>query len=252
MKKTYPSLYLHDVGDRFQRETSYHPEKTKGHSLDWSQRPEVYKNVEAPLGHIPLPEPSMPEAVSLWDVIMNRRSRRQFAPHKTMTLQQVSTLLWAGQGITAQQGDMLLRTTPSAGALYTIETYFYAQSVSGLDRGFYHFRPRVFDLEFMREGDYTSSLAEAALKQSMVKKAQITFIWSAVIDRAKWKYKDRAYRYMYLDAGHIAQNLYLAAEALGLGMCVIGAFYDESVNCLIGIDGMTETAVYMAVVGWPA
>jgi SagB-type dehydrogenase family enzyme len=82
--------------------------------------------------------------------------------------------------------------------------------------------------------------------------AHLAFIWSAVIERAKWKYRQRTYRYVYLDAGHIAENLYLAAEALGLGACAVGAFYDDQVNSMLGLDGHNETVIYMAAVGLPA
>ncbi len=83
----------------------------------------------------------------------------------------------------------------------------------------------------------------------MVADAQVCFIWTAVVERSKWKYRQRAYRYIYMDAGHIAQNLYLAATALGLGVCSIGAFYDDRVNALLGLDGIRETTVYLASVG---
>ena len=83
----------------------------------------------------------------------------------------------------------------------------------------------------------------------MVESAQITFIWTAIVERSKWKYLQRAYRYIYLDAGHIAQNLYLSAEALGLGVCGIGAFIDDEVAELIGIDETKEIVLYLAAVG---
>lgn len=85
----------------------------------------------------------------------------------------------------------------------------------------------------------------------MVEKADVVFIWSAVFDRSKWKYKQRAYRYIYLDAGHIAQNLALAAVALGLGSCQIAAIYDDEANDLPGLDGTGESVIYMSVVGRP-
>ena len=83
----------------------------------------------------------------------------------------------------------------------------------------------------------------------MAETAAVVFIWTAIPQRSKWKYLERAYRYIYLDAGHIAQNLYLAATGLGLGCCGIGALYDQEVNDLVGVDGTTETAVYMCTVG---
>jgi SagB-type dehydrogenase family enzyme len=101
----------------------------------------------------------------------------------------------------------------------------------------------------LEEGDLGSRAAAAALDQPMAEQAAVVFIWTAVVERAKWKYLERAYRYIYMDAGHIGQNLYLAATALGLGCCAIGALYDEEVNRLVGADGVNETAVYMACVG---
>jgi SagB-type dehydrogenase family enzyme len=86
----------------------------------------------------------------------------------------------------------------------------------------------------------------------MVADAQVVFLWTAVVARSEWKYRQRAYRYIYLDAGHIAQNLYLAGAAAGLGVCGVGAFFDDSVNALIGLDGAKETVLYLASVGWPA
>ena len=94
-------------------------------------------------------------------------------------------------------------------------------------------------------------VAEAALGQTVVLAAQVTFIWTAVVERSRWKYRQRAYRYLYLDAGHVGENLYLAAGALGLGCCAIGAFYDDRANGIIGVDGAEETVIYLATVGWP-
>ncbi len=83
----------------------------------------------------------------------------------------------------------------------------------------------------------------------MAKEAAVVFVWTAVVERTKWKYRERGYRYLYLDAGHIGQNLYLAAASLRLGCCTIGAFYDDEVNQLIGVDGKEETAIYLGAVG---
>ena len=91
----------------------------------------------------------------------------------------------------------------------------------------------------------------AALNQKMCIEAAAVFIWTAVFGRSKWKYKQRAYRYVYLDAGHIAGNLTLAATAAGLGTCQIGAIFDDEVNAIIGVDGKVESAIYLSLVGHP-
>ena len=130
-----------------------------------------------------------------------------------------------------------------------METYLSVRLVDGLEPGIYHFRPGIFDLEFIEKGDKSKDLTSAALEQGIVGSSQATFIWSAIIARDKWKYRERTYRYIYLDAGHICQNLYLAAESLELGVCAIGAFYDDVVNKIVGVDGIEETVIYMATVG---
>ncbi len=240
------------IGDRFQQETKYSPDSPGGHSLDWERRPERYKSYPESTPRTRLPDPAFGKDVDFWDTVLKRRSVRKFDSGKTLPLGTLSTLLWATQGITAEAGDFHFRTVPSAGALFPIETYLLANSVEGLERGIYHFRPYAFDLELIRPGEFSKEMAQAALGQEMVAHAHATFVWTAIIERCKWKYRQRAYRYIYLDAGHIAQNLYLAGTASGLGVCGIGALYDDAVNALIGVDGAEETVLYMATAGWPA
>jgi SagB-type dehydrogenase family enzyme len=238
------------VGERFQQETKYEPDRMGGHALDWRRQPEPFKNYEAPLAIIPLPEPELTGDPHLWRLLHSRRSRREFVAGRTLTIEKLSALLWATQGVTARYGDVLFRTAPSAGGLYPIETYLLARAVEGIEPGIYHFRPQSFDLAFLKQGDLARDVAEAALGQGMVMAAQVTFIWTAIVERSRWKYRERAYRYIYLDAGHIGENLYLAAGALGLGVCAIGAFFDDQANDIIGVDGREETVIYLAVVGW--
>lgn len=239
-----------NIGGRFHEETKY----TAGHmgyGLDWQSMPEPYKNYASPIGTIALPEPPTGRAANLWEVFGRRRSTRAFSPERSLSLGLLSLLLWSTQGITAKEGEWSFRAAPSAGALYPIETYILARAVEGLEQGIYHFRPHMFDLEFIRSGDFAMPLAEAALGQDMIRQAQATFMWTAIVERSRWKYRQRAYRYIYVDAGHIAENLYLAGTAAGLGVCAVGAFFDDQVNGLIAIDGVEEVTVYLAAVGWP-
>jgi len=238
------------IGERFQQDTKYDPRNMSGHFLDWRNRPEPYKNYASPLAIVAIPEPARTEKADLWELLSHRRSRRTYEAGRTIKAEHLSTLIWATQGITAGYGEFLFRTAPSAGGLYPIETYLSMRAVEGCEPGIYHFRPKAFDLELIRRGDHSKKLAEAALGQMIVREAQATFIWSAVTARSKWKYRQRAYRYIYLDAGHIAENLYLAGEALGLGVCGIGALFDDMVNELVGLDGFEETVIYMATVGY--
>jgi SagB-type dehydrogenase family enzyme len=238
------------IGERFQQETTYEPDTMGRHALDWSRQPEPFKNYKSPLAIIPLPEPELTGDPHLWRLLHRRRSRREFDAGRPLAAGKLSALLWATQGVTARYGDVLFRTAPSAGGLYPVETYLFVRTVEGLEPGIYHFRPQTFDLEFLKKGDVGRDVAEAALGQRMVMAAQVTCIWTAIVERSRWKYRQRAYRYIYLDAGHIAENLYLAAGALGLGVCAIGAFFDNKANGIIGVDGNEETVIYLAAAGW--
>jgi SagB-type dehydrogenase family enzyme len=144
-----------------------------------------------------------------------------------------------------------LRTAPSAGALYPVETYLVVNAVEGIDPGVYHYNVEKHALDQLKAGDFGVDIARAALDQDVAHRANIVFVWTAIFGRCKWKYRQRAYRYIYLDAGHIAQNVALAAVALGLGSCQIAALYDEEANALLGVDGIEESTIYMTTVGRP-
>ncbi len=177
-----------------------------------------------------------------------RRSVREFR-EEPLSIAGLSQILWASQGITQKTQGIGLRAAPSAGALYPIETYLVINNVSELAPGVYHYAVETQELEQIKKGDFRNPVARAALDQEVAYFANAVFVWTAVFDRSKWKYKQRAYRYVYLDAGHIAQNVALSAVALGLGSCQIAALYDEEANVLLGLDGINESTIYMTAVG---
>ena len=237
------------TGDQFQQETQYIRGKLKGGPLLWQSKPEAHKVYsEAPKHKLDAPqeEGGMP----LWETIYRRRSIRNFQA-KSLKKSVLSQLLWATQGITMESIGYEFRAAPSAGALYPIETYLVIHDIEGLDPGIYHYSVQNHELEQLKKGDYREPVARTALDQDMAYSASVVFIWTAVFQRSKWKYDQRAYRYIYLDAGHIAQNLALAAVSLKLGSCQIGALYDQEVNALIGVDGEEESVVYMTALGQP-
>ncbi len=237
------------TGDEFQQETKYQRGQLGGGRLDWANKPPTYKRYpEAP--KVDLGDPTREGGAPLWGVLRQRRSRRRFrsAPLEKAELSQ---LLWAAQGITGRGGSVRLRTAPSAGALYPVETYLVIHDVEGIDSGVYHYDVQHHQLEQVRRGDFRREIARAALDQGMAARANVVFVWTAIFPRSKWKYRQRAYRYIYLDAGHIAQNVALAAVALDLGSCQIAALYDEEANELLGVDGHEESTIYMTVVGQP-
>jgi SagB-type dehydrogenase family enzyme len=237
------------IGDRFQQETRYQRGQLPRGHLDWANKPEVYKRYPS-AAKTPLSPPQTEGGASVWDVIRQRRSVRRYqdTPLKEADLSQ---MLWASQGITAHERGYDLRAAPSAGALYPVETYVVVHDVEGIEPGVYHYAPDRHELEQLKAGDFRQGTARSALDQKIAQRANVVFIWTAIFQRSKWKYRQRAHRYVYLDAGHIAQNVALAAVALGLGSCQIAALYDDEVNALVGADGTEESAIYMTVVGRP-
>ena len=237
------------TGDRFQQETKYEPGKMSSHRLDWSAKPELYKEYpQAEKIELPAFEPSQP--MSLDNTLRKRKSIRDYQD-RPISVGQLAYLLWASTGVQRIEDSYEFRTAPSAGALYPIETYVVVNNVKSLEPGVYHYAIRSHQLELLQQRDLRLQTAAAALGQTMCANAAAVLIWTAVFERCKWKYGQRAYRYIYLDAGHIAENLALAAVSLNLGTCEIGALYDDHVNAIIGIDGIKESTICMAAVGIP-
>lgn len=237
------------IGDLFQQQTKYHRGKLSGGPLLWSQKPETYK-IYPDTPKLPLEPIESFEGISLWQAIKKRKSSRNFS-NKALSKTDLSRLLWAVQGITRISSGFEFRTAPSAGALYPVETYIVIHSVESIPSGVYHYSVRTHELDQIKKGDFRKEVAQSALDQDMAYTANAVFVWTAIFERSKWKYKQRAFRYVYLDAGHIAQNLALAAAALNLGSCQIAALYDDEANALLEVDGTSESVLYMSVVGIP-
>jgi len=197
---------------------------------------------------IPLPRSWTLAEEYLTPLLQNRRSLRKYSA-EPLILEHLAFMLWASQGITGQAGKYLFRTAPSGGALYPVETYISVHSVQGLAAGLYHFDAEHFTLDLLTEQDQAEAVAQACLDQKFMAQAAAVFLWTGVFRRAMSKYGDRGMRYILLDAGHICQNLLLAAEAVGCGGCPIGAFYDNELNHLLQIDGEEESILYAASVG---
>jgi len=242
-----------NICDEFMRCTSYSPSEwhlwDDRPEYDPAKRPETYLNFpDAPV-RIPLTEPVLPDQPNLWEVMRDRRSKRNYLP-EPLTLSELNTLLWATQGITADMGAYQLRTSPSSGALYPLETYLMVHDVVGLTPGVYHLDVKNWTLEGLHfPDDLRAKTCRAALGQEAARHAAVAFVWTAVIERCRRKYLERTYRYLWWDAGHNSQNLQLAATALGLGACTMGAWFDDLLNELCGIDGAEHTAALFATVG---
>jgi SagB-type dehydrogenase family enzyme len=236
------------IGDRFQKETKYARPSPSAASSARTRR--AKPSGTAPRTRVKLEPPVPGGGAPLWETLAKRRSVRAYR-EAPLALADLSRLLWAAQGVTGKIYGYEFRAAPSAGALYPVETYLAAHAVDGLAPGVYRYDVHHHALERVRAGDFRREVAEAALGQTFTASAGVVFIWTAVFARSKVKYRERAYRYIYLDAGHIAQNLALAAVALGLGSCQIAALFDDEVNDLVGADGEEESVIYMTAVGWP-
>ncbi|MEZ6189511.1 MAG: SagB/ThcOx family dehydrogenase [Planctomycetota bacterium] len=243
-----------EVCDRYVEVTSYDRATLDAiwadRSYDAKNRPETYLTYPDAQARIPLGEPEFPEdSPPLWTLLATRRSKRNFLP-EPLALNELNLLLWSTQGITARMDGYALRTSPSSGALYPIETYLFVTRVEGLEPGLYHLDVEGWALEALRlDPEIADTATEIALDQEHVRYAGVTFLWTAVLPRCRAKYYERAYRYVWWDVGHVAENLHLAAGALGLGSLSMGAWYDAQAHALLGIDGKEHLSALMASVG---
>jgi SagB-type dehydrogenase family enzyme len=239
------------IGKQFIEQTKYpnmsQPDQGRGMpqpplELDWDRTRKL----------IPLPAPKAIRlgGLSLREAIDQRRTLRTYS-RVPLSLEELSYLLWCTQGV--QQivpGFKTMWTVPSAGARHAFETYLCVNNVSALTPGLYRFLALEHALIEEHPGSgFPDRLAEACLGQETVKTCAATFIWTAVVYRMTYRYGERGYRYLYLDAGHVCQNLCLAAEAIGCGACALAAFSDDDVNRLLGLDGESRFALYLGTVG---
>jgi len=237
------------IGDRYQQETKHRRGRAEGGPLDWMSQPSVYKRYPD-AEHIELVHIDEVRSKTLDQTLRIRKSARRYSG-ENLKLEHLSYLLWACTGIARKEHGTQFRTAPSAGALYPIETYVISNGVDDLERGLYHYNVRDHRLDVLKIEDLRGRMVDACLGQSMCGTAQAVLVWTGIFNRSKWKYRQRAYRYVYLDAGHVGANLSLAAVSVGLASCHVGAFYDDEVNDILGVDGVEESAVYMGVVGHP-
>ncbi len=199
---------------------------------------------------IKLPKPNFSlVSNSVGSCIINRRSFRDFKP-RIMPIDTLSTLLYLAVGITAWEDNWPLRAYPSAGALQPVELYVVVNYVDTIKMGLYHYNVLEHTLEVLKEGDFRKTIVNIALDQDFLYNASVLFILSIVYARTLWKYGDRAYRYALLDTGASMENIYLAATAMNLGACAIGAYYDDDLNNLLELDTNTEFTQVMVAIGY--
>ena len=230
-------------------------EKTKYANLEKSNQ---QKNIQQPPLEIPwgdrgevysLPEIDMIET-PIKKIIEQRSSVRTYKESE-ISLTELSYLLWCTQGVKEiRNNQSTLRTVPSAGARHAFETFLLINAVEELKSGLYRYLALQHKLnEYNINDTISEKMTKACLDQSMVRQSAVTFIWVAIVNRMNWRYQERGYRYLFLDAGHVCQNLYLAAESINCGVCALAAFDDNKMNELLNRDGKNEFVIYMATLG---
>lgn len=187
----------------------------------------------------------------LLEAINCRKSHRRYNA-EALTLEELSFLLWAAQGVHAadEKGIATRRTVPSGGARHPFEVYLAISRVDGLEAGLYRYLPLDHKLYFMwPDPDLNKQVATACRKQAFVSNGAVVFIWTALPYRSEWRYSIVAHKMIAIDAGHSCQNLYLASAAIGAGICAIGAYHQEELDALLEVDGKEELTIYAGVIG---
>ncbi len=207
---------------------------------------------QIPLGR---PEELPRSRLSFEKITARRISDRSF--EGPVSLDQAARILHCGYGITRTTStpdgiSLRFRTVPSAGALYPLELYLFAFDISGLDPGLYHYNVRDHRLELLEQKDFRETLMHVTLARDILEKAAGLVVISALFDRTRFKYRKQAYRFILFEAGHVSQNMMLAATSLELGTVAIGGFMDDELNEILDMDGVNEAALYLLALGKPA
>jgi SagB-type dehydrogenase family enzyme len=243
----------------------YHENSKTGRHDDFPSQPYILERMlemheSLPYDGYPaveLPAELPPLRLSLAEAIAARASCRSMRP-APLPLAALAALLQHAYGITrSNEGTPYprpSRAVPSGGALYPLEVYLHAKSVAGLAPGVYHYNPHRRDVRRVRDGDASAELASAlvAFQSHLAHQASAVFFLTALFERSTFKYGARGYRFVLLEAGHVAQNLNLVATALGLGCINLGGYHDRQVDDILGLDGLRHSTLYMIGVGEPA
>ena len=188
--------------------------------------------------------------IELKTAIEKRKTLRRYQ-QTPLSLEELTYLLWITQGVReVSETTRTSRNVPSAGARHAFETYLVINRVDGLNPGLYRYLSIEHALlPINADPEISRKVFQACLNQQHVLNSAVTFVWVAVKERMYWRYGERGYRYLYLDAGHVCQNLYLGAEAVGCGVCAIAAFDDDQLNAVLDLDGDNHFAIYLGSVG---
>lgn len=201
---------------------------------------------------IELPHTGYALDAPIGDVIQQRTTTRAMQPCH-ITLEQLATLLFNTYGITRDNSDAdyprPFRIAPSGGGLYPLEIYFHTNHVDGLTGGLYHYHPERNSIRLLRNRDESLEISKLLVQNSLAFDSSIIFFFTAVFERSTFKYSNRGYRFVMIEAGHVVQNLLLSATAMGLGSTPIGGFFDRQADDFLGLDGLRHSTIYLTAIG---
>jgi SagB-type dehydrogenase family enzyme len=239
------------TGKTFVEHTKHH-HLTRSDQMQGKPQPPLEQPYDRTRPTIALPDPATcpTNDIAVREAIGQRRSVRRYAD-EPLSAVELSYLLWSTQGVVQVLSQpVTLRTVPSAGARHAFETYVLANRVRDVPAGLYRYAALAHELvEHTIAPDIADGITAAAFGQRFVRTSAATLIWTAVPYRMVWRYGERGYRYLHLDAGHVCQNLYLSAESIDCGVCAIAAYDDDHMNRLLGVDGEEAFTIYLATVG---
>jgi SagB-type dehydrogenase family enzyme len=241
---------MNSIGKEFMEKTKFQYIDRSDQSNNLAQPPlEAEYDSSKPVIDLPAPENIKIRSFDLRKAIEGRRSIRNYS-QQPLTIEELSYLLWVTQGVVQVTRGATFRNVPSAGARHAFETYLLINNVRGVPAGIYRFLAIDHKLvEINMDPDIADGVVEGCLGQDFIRKSAVTFIWAADAYRMKWRYGERGYRYLHLDAGHACQNLYLGAGSIDCGVCAIAAFSDDHMNDLLELDGLEQFVIYVATVG---
>ncbi len=212
-------------------------------------RPDFEKPVPPGAFLIDLPMVKELGTKTIAQAINDRKSHRKYS-NEPLSVEELSFLLWATQGVKNVTERATFRTVPSAGARHPFETYVYVRNVENLEEAIYRYLPLEHKLILHRKDRYLrEEIIRATLDQEFVGSAAAVFIWTTIPYRTEWRYGPASHKAILLDAGHVCQNLYLACEAIGAGTCAIASYSQDLMDKFLLVDGTDEFVVYLAPVG---
>jgi SagB-type dehydrogenase family enzyme len=241
---------MSSIGKEFMEKTKFQYLEKSDQSSNIPQPPlELEYDASRTIIVLPEPENIKIRNFDLRQAIEGRRSIRKYS-QEPLTIGELSYLLWVTQGVIQVTHNATFRNVPSAGARHALETYLLINNVRDVPVGIYRFLAIEHNLvEINTHPGLADRVTEGCLGQDFIKKSAVTFIWTADAYRMKWRYGERGYRYLHLDAGHACQNLYLGAGSVDCGVCAIAAFSDDYMNDLLELDEGEQFVIYIATVG---